>query len=239
MEEWAIILKNRIIQRFNISEGQCIIIGRGSDANVVIDNKSISRKHCSLEFKNGAYFLTDWHSMNGTRVDGKKIVSEMPIMKSSLLEIGRFIMKPTSLLTDEKDAGSMVADSADNEDHDQTLSVSGIYKNKSETEETLPGPAKGYRLLTVLEGAAAPSKVALKKLIVVKAGKEPSCQLILTGGLIGKVQFTIAYRQGGYYISHKGGMLKKTSVNGQKVKEDRKLLPMDIIEVGNAKIRFS
>jgi pSer/pThr/pTyr-binding forkhead associated (FHA) protein len=239
MEEWAIIFKNRVVQRFTIDEDQCLIIGRGSDANVVIDNKSISRKHCSLEFKNGAYFITDWHSMNGTRVDGKKIVAEMPIMKSSLLEIGRFILKPANLLTDEKEGGSTVVDSTDNEDHNLTLSVSGIYKDKNNIDETTEGPAKGYRLLTVLEGAAAPSKVALKKLSVVKAGKEPSCQLILTGGLIGKVQFTIAYRQGGYYISHKGGILKKTSVNGQKVKEDRKLLPMDIIEVGNAKIRFS
>ena len=239
MEEWAIIFKNRIVQRFNIDEGQCLFIGRGSDANVVIDNKSISRKHCSLELKNGVYYLADWHSMNGTRVDGKKIVSETQIMKSSRLEIGRFILKPASLLTDEKEGGSTVADSTDDEDFNQTLAISGIYKSKNNTEETMEGPAKGYRLLTVLEGAAAPSKVALKKLSVVKAGKEPSCQLILTDRLVGKVQFTIDFRKGGYYISHKGGMLKKTSVNGQKVKEDRKLQPMDIIEVGSAKIRFS
>jgi len=239
MEEWAIIIKNRIVQRFNINEGQCLIIGRGSDANVVIDNKSISRKHCSLELKNGVYYLTDWHSMNGTRVDGKKIVSETQIMKSSLLELGRFILKPASLLTSEKEAGSMVAGSAGDEDHDKTLSVSGIYKDKRNTEETVEGPAKGYRLLTVIEGPAAPSKVALKKLSVVKVGKEPSCQMILTGGLIGKIQFTVDYRKGAYYISHKGGMLKKTSVNGKKVKEDQKLKPMDVIEVGNARIRFS
>ena len=239
MEEWAIIFKNRIVQRFTINEGQCLFIGRGSDANVVIDNKSISRKHCSLELKNGVYYLADWHSMNGTRVDGKKIASETQVMKSSLLEIGRFLLKPVSHLADEKDAGSIVAGATDDEDLNETLSISGIYKNKENTEETVEGPAKGFRLLTVLEGGAAPSKVALKKLSVVKAGKEPSCQLILTGGLVGKIQFTIDYRKGAYYISHKGGMLKKTSVNGNKVKEDQKLQPMDIIEVGNAKIRFS
>ena len=239
MEEWTVIFKNRIVQRFNIEEGQCLFIGRGSDSDVIIDNKSISRKHCSLELKNGVYYLADWHSMNGTRVDGEKIVSEKQIMKSSLLEIGRFILKPASLITNEEEAGSIVAGSLDNEDHNQTLSISGIYKQKNNTEETIEGPAKGYRLLTVLEGPAAPSKVALKKLSVVNAGKEPSCQLILTGGLVGKIQFAIDYRQGGYYISHKGGMLKKTSVNGKKVKEDQKLNPMDIIEVGDAKIRFS
>ena len=239
MEEWSVLFKNKVVKRFTIDEGQCLFIGRGSDSDVVIDNMSVSRKHCSLELKNGVYYLADWHSMNGTRIDGKKITSETQVSKSSLIELGRFVLKPTSLLGDEEEADSVIASSGDSEDFNKTLFVSGIYKAKENTEETIEKPGKGYRLLTVLEGAAAPSKVVLKKKGILKAGKEPSCQLILTGSLLGKVQFTIDFRKNAYYISHKGGMLKKTMVNGTKVKEDQKLQPMDVIEVGNAKIRFS
>jgi pSer/pThr/pTyr-binding forkhead associated (FHA) protein len=239
MEEWAIILKNKVVQRFTIDEGQILFIGRGSDSNVIIDNMSVSRKHCSLEYKNGVYYLTDWHSINGTRVDGKEIHKETQISKSSHLQLGKFVLKPTSLLVDEVDAGSVVSTTTNEGDFNKTLAVSGIYKAKENTEETIEKPSKGYRLLTVLEGGGAPSKVVLKKRGVLKAGKEPSCQLILTGSLISKIQFTIDFRQNGFFISDKGGILKKTLVNGNKIKDAHRLQPMDVIEVGNIKIRYS
>jgi hypothetical protein len=49
MDEWAIVLNDRIIKRFSIEEGQSLTIGRGQESDIVVDNTAISRQHCSLE----------------------------------------------------------------------------------------------------------------------------------------------------------------------------------------------
>ena len=73
MDEWALILNDRIIKRFYIEDGQSLTIGRGNESDVVVDNTAISRQHCTLELKNETYYLTDLYSLNGTKVNGKKI----------------------------------------------------------------------------------------------------------------------------------------------------------------------
>lgn len=54
--------------------GQPIIIGRGKDAGVLLDFKSVSRQHCRLELDEaGRVELVDLGSQNGTRVNGKRV----------------------------------------------------------------------------------------------------------------------------------------------------------------------
>ena len=57
MEEWTIMLQERPIKTFAIEEGGRVTIGRGAEADVVIDNTAISRVHAALELQNGVYFV--------------------------------------------------------------------------------------------------------------------------------------------------------------------------------------
>ncbi len=233
MEEWVILSKNRIIQRFTIEEGQCLAIGRGEEADIIINNASVSRKHTSLELKEGFYYLSDLNSMNGTRVNGEKIYSERQILKSDNIAIGKFILKPAKLLGEEVEAGSVVAGSMDMESDNQTLYVTGIHRDQG---NVTAAPKK--RLLSVLEGGATPAKLILRGKTIT-AGKDPSANLVIPGALLAKTLFVIKYRPEGYVIIPKTGMFAKIMVNGKKIGGETLLNPMDVIEAGKTKIRYT
>lgn len=52
---------------------QPITIGRGHEANVVISDEKVSRIHCGIRLWDGAYFLKDLKSRNGTLVNGDSV----------------------------------------------------------------------------------------------------------------------------------------------------------------------
>ena len=235
MEEWVVISNDRIIQRFIIKEGQMLFIGRGADADVAINNPSVSRKHASLELNNGFYFITDWHSTNGTWVNGVKITGTQQVPKSDLLAIGKFIIKPASLITREVDAGSIAPIASEEDSMNKTMTSVPVFKKTEVVDETLP-PEK--RLLTVIMGDVKPDRLVLRGKPIT-AGKDPSCDLVFKGMMVAKIQFSIEFRPKGYFISPGGGMLSKTLVNGKKLEDDHHLKPKDVIEVGSIKIRVA
>ena len=106
MDEWAIVLNDRIIRRFKIDEGQSLTIGRGQESDIVVENTAISREHCSLELQSGVYYLTDLYSLNGTQVNGQKVVSAVPIKKSDLIQVSKFILQPSETVLAEQTVGS-------------------------------------------------------------------------------------------------------------------------------------
>lgn len=234
MEEWVILFKDRIIQRFSISEGQSLVIGRGRDADVIIHNTAVSRRHSSLELKDGQYYLADLRSMNGTRVNGKKIRSAVPISKSDELNIGKFDLQPAGDLGDDEMLKPAASVACDYEDADMTRYVSGIYNKSNLGKKKVESK---NRALTALTGHVSPTTLVLKGKGI-KAGKDSDCDLVLSGFFLGKIQFTIICRKEGYFIYHAGG-LRTTRVNGVKLSKGRQLKALDVIQVGGIKIRFT
>lgn len=57
---------------FEISKPS-FIIGRSSQADIVIPHEGMSRKHCLIENKNGQFYITDLESANGVYIDEKRI----------------------------------------------------------------------------------------------------------------------------------------------------------------------
>lgn len=234
MEEWVVLFKDRIIARFTISEGQRLVIGRGKGADVLIHNTSVSRHHSSLELKDGQYYLADLRSMNGTKVNRRKIRSATPISKSDQLSIGKFILKPAKDLDTAVEVKPAASVAKDFEDGNMTRYVSGIY---NETDLRRKKTPQKDRELTVLAGNASPAKLVLKGKGI-KAGTDRSCELVLSGFFLGNIQFSIISRKEGYFVSHVGG-LRKTWVNGTKLTKARLLKALDVIQVGSIKIRFT
>ena len=50
-----------------------VTIGRGNEADVVINDEKVSRIHCGIRLWDGAYFLKDLKSRNGTLVNGAPV----------------------------------------------------------------------------------------------------------------------------------------------------------------------
>jgi predicted Zn finger-like uncharacterized protein len=50
-----------------------VIVGRGSEADLIIPDLEVSRQHCAIEIEDNKTILRDMNSTNGTFVDGEKI----------------------------------------------------------------------------------------------------------------------------------------------------------------------
>jgi len=71
-------------------------IGRGSDRSVVLTDPSVSRDHAQLVFGEGAWWLWDNESRNGTFCDGVRVGSPVRLKGGELLRFGsveaRFVL---------------------------------------------------------------------------------------------------------------------------------------------------
>ncbi|MBN2808870.1 MAG: FHA domain-containing protein [Deltaproteobacteria bacterium] len=63
------------INSYQLICGKTFLIGRDADCNIILNNKTISRKHCSIEIKEDQIIIHDNNSANGTIVDGTLIKS--------------------------------------------------------------------------------------------------------------------------------------------------------------------
>ena len=56
-----------------ILEKSKITLGRGLNVDLTIQDRLSSRLHCSIEFKDNAWHISDFKSRNGTFVNGERI----------------------------------------------------------------------------------------------------------------------------------------------------------------------
>lgn len=86
------MLKNNPIRRFTIKDGETVTIGRTTEADIVLDNPSVSRIHAVVEMENGENYLTDIGSTNGSWVNGERISSRTWLKSGDEIMIGKFQM---------------------------------------------------------------------------------------------------------------------------------------------------
>lgn len=64
------------------------VLGRGSESDLRLDDKGVSRRHIQLSIQNGAVIATDMGSTNGTLVNGAPLRSPVVLTNGSLLRMG-------------------------------------------------------------------------------------------------------------------------------------------------------
>lgn len=110
MRIWTLMLKEKPVHRFIVNEGKPILIGRTSEADVTLDNPSISREHAVVEHEKGRDYLTDKGSTNGTMVNGKKITKRTHLTANDEIMVGKFAMVAGSVgIMDAEKSQSMPA----------------------------------------------------------------------------------------------------------------------------------
>ena len=92
MKVWTLMLKEKPVHRFVVYEGKKVVIGRTAEADVTLDNPSISREHAVIELVKDRAFITDMGSKNGTKVNGKKITERTLIKDNDQVTVGKFAM---------------------------------------------------------------------------------------------------------------------------------------------------
>jgi pSer/pThr/pTyr-binding forkhead associated (FHA) protein len=77
------------IQRFRLNDSRSII-GRHPEAAICLDSLAVSRTHTQIECDEGAYFVADMGSSNGTYVNGERIDGRVLLRTGDRLEIGPY-----------------------------------------------------------------------------------------------------------------------------------------------------
>ena len=78
----------RVGQSFPL-EGEKLTIGRSPDAEIFLDDVTVSRDHAVLVRRSGAWFLDDSGSLNGTYVNRQRVDSHR-LDDGDELQIGKF-----------------------------------------------------------------------------------------------------------------------------------------------------
>ena len=232
MTEWIISLGDKVIKRFNIKEGWCLTIGRGAEADVIVDNTAISRQHTSIELKDDSYMLSDLGSLNGTFVNGERIEGTVIIYKSDYIKLGKF--KLAIAKDDENPDAAIASYGAHPDTEDKTIIIN---PNKMSTMSKGSFSNEPDHHLVLTEGNAVPKKISLKGKGSIKIGKDQSCDMILSGFLIADSQCYIVRHQEGFKIVPQRSWAK-TFLNGTKIKGEQFLRKGDIIKIRSTKIRF-
>ncbi|MCK5437227.1 MAG: FHA domain-containing protein [Desulfobulbaceae bacterium] len=230
MTEWTLMLNDRVIKSFQMTEGLKVTIGRGADADIVIDNTGISRLHSSFELKNDIYLLSDLESLNGTFVNGKKITSMVPVSEEDVIEIAKF-----KLMVRPHEGSAAATSSTDFMDEDEETVFVSKWKGKPTGTQTVKGRAKTR--LVVIEGEASVDEVGLDGKSSVKIGKDSSSDLVISGFFVAAAQCYIMNRDGKFFIVPQRSWVG-TRLNGLKLKEEHLLRKGDVIEIKRVKIRF-
>ncbi len=64
------------------------MIGRGAEADLVVDDAGVSRRHAEVHSEGGRVWLVDLGSTNGTFVDGERVATGQ-LADGSRITIGR------------------------------------------------------------------------------------------------------------------------------------------------------
>jgi pSer/pThr/pTyr-binding forkhead associated (FHA) protein len=73
--------------RYPLAKGRTVI-GRGSDADITLDDSGTSRKHIEILWDGSRGQVSDLGSTNGSRLNGAKL-TKAPLPPDSVIELGR------------------------------------------------------------------------------------------------------------------------------------------------------
>lgn len=80
--------KDTVLERYQISIGQTLTIGRNDSNDIVIDNLAVSSNHARIESVSASFIIKDLQSTNGTFVN-EKLVSAHGLRNNDVILIGK------------------------------------------------------------------------------------------------------------------------------------------------------
>ncbi len=225
--------EDKPVKEYRIDKGGTLTIGRRDTNDIVVENLGVSGTHAKIDSVDDRYLLTDLQSRNGTFVNDRLVTSHW-LSNGDVVTVGKHLLvfgygegetvpEGESALMEQ----TMVMET---EKYQDLLSKNFGEQagSASEIERDTIGA------LTFLAGGEGEIRLTKK---LNKIGKDSSCEVVVSGLMVGKIAATISSRPGGYYLSYVGG-LAKPKVNGVTVKESVKLEEFDTIELGSAKVQF-
>ena len=73
-----------------VPSGERTTVGRSPDCDIFLDDVTVSRKHAILVQRDGAYWIEDQGSLNGTYVNRRRIEEATKLGSGDELQIGKY-----------------------------------------------------------------------------------------------------------------------------------------------------
>lgn len=89
MPKLTLLLGRKTIQVYDIDQEK-LVVGRDPEADVVIDNPSVSRNHAEIRREGDGWVLEDLGSSNGTFLHGDRIQSAVGLEPGDEIGFGKF-----------------------------------------------------------------------------------------------------------------------------------------------------
>ena len=89
MPKLTLLIGRKAMQVYDLDK-ETILIGREDDADIVIDNPSVSRKHAQIKKEASGWVVQDLGSSNGTFLHGEKITAPQPVKEGDEIGFGKF-----------------------------------------------------------------------------------------------------------------------------------------------------
>ncbi len=74
---------------FSLTAGQRFTLGRAATNNVVLKDELCSREHAEVSFSEGRWQVRDLNSLNGTRVNGERLQTEIELVPGDDVHLGK------------------------------------------------------------------------------------------------------------------------------------------------------
>ena len=87
-----IVSKNLFGSAFPVDK-EHMLIGRGSQCDIAINDISVSKEHCEIFMQNEKYFIRDRKSKNSTYLNGRVLKKPVHILYGDRIVIGNTIMR--------------------------------------------------------------------------------------------------------------------------------------------------
>lgn len=120
-----------------------MLLGRHPDCDIQLQSNMLSRKHARLVREDGAFFIEDLGSGNGTFLNGKRIETRSPIVHNDRVKLG-----PLLLRFEGAEAGTASSGTAAKPEAMATVEISG---DDDDAPPTIMGETSGARGFGVLD----------------------------------------------------------------------------------------
>jgi len=248
----TVLLGRELVQRVRLNEKSVHMIGRHENADIILENMLVSRRHARLIKKNGLWFVEDLSGKNGLTVNGHK-VKETVVHNKDIIEIAKYSLK-FEQSQDELDRERALAKnepgatfktsyktlSGEREIQRKNIPVSSSESTMAASPEQLAALRKSMANrrkahLEALSDMLQPIYALDKASVTIGRGVEADIKI--QGGLTtGKIHAKFTKSGENWYIEHVSGF-SGTKVNGEKLSQKR-LADDDVIEIGGNKLKF-
>ncbi len=89
MPKMSLLLGRKTMQVFDIDQTS-IVVGRGEDADILIDNPSMSRRHAEFRQEGEGWVVQDLGSSNGTFIAGERLDGPKAVEEGTEVAFGKF-----------------------------------------------------------------------------------------------------------------------------------------------------